>query len=140
MVRLADLSNRHLRILHFSKKVCMLSYQEVLLPQPPLIKKFLKKTCAFISLSTTVIFSVRKHAGRYDVSPGLQANGYRSLLRLVECLLVGIIQILQCIESDRTRTFFRANEHLDKLEMYSDILHQLRALLYYAQFLIGVCW
>ena len=90
------------------------------------------------SCSKRIQIFFRKYAYRYDVSPGLQANGYRSLLSLLESLLLGIIQSLRSIQSGRTKTFFRGNEHLDKLEIYSDILHQMRALLYYAQVLMSM--
>ena len=98
------------------------------------------KICYFqtlkIKIENKCLF--RTHAGNYDVSPGLEANGYRSLLSMLESLLLGIIQLLRTIQTSREYTFFRINEHLDKLEIYSNILHQMRALLYYAQILMSM--
>uniref|UniRef100_H2YQA4 Hormone-sensitive lipase N-terminal domain-containing protein n=1 Tax=Ciona savignyi TaxID=51511 RepID=H2YQA4_CIOSA len=81
---------------------------------------------------------IGKYASNYDVVPGLQANGYRSLLALLETLLLHIIQLLRTIYTDRGNTFFRANSYIEKLSSYSDVLHQLRAILYYAQILMGL--
>ncbi|XP_078482715.1 hormone-sensitive lipase [Ciona intestinalis] len=77
-------------------------------------------------------------ASNYDVVPGVQANGYRSLLALLEALLLQIIGLLRTMHSDRTNTFFRGNSYIDKLSVYSDVLHQMRAIMYYAQILIGL--
>ena len=71
------------------------------------------------------------------MKPGLEINGYRSLLSLLESLLLVIGKILKTITADCCNVFFRANEHLDKLDLCSDILHQIRALLYYAEILMS---
>ena len=75
----------------------------------------------------------------YDVTPGLHANGYRSVLCILENLLKTIAKMLRAVDADCHKIFFRANEYLDKLELCSDVLHQLRALLCYAQILISEC-
>ena len=75
---------------------------------------------------------------RYDVVPAIQANGYRSLLSIVESLVLNIIKVLQKVSTNRDAYFFRGNQYSEKLRLCSDILHQLRGLLYYAQILMGM--
>ena len=79
----------------------------------------------------------RPHVQKYDVMPGLKINGYRSLLSLLQSLLLVIAKILKTVSSDYLKVFFRGHEHLDKLELCCDILHQIRALLYYAQIMMS---
>lgn len=81
----------------------------------------------------------RGNVHSYDIVPGLQANGYRSLLSLLECLLLTTIQLLNSVLVNCKNTFFRGNEYLHKLRLHSDVLHQLRGLLYYAQVLMSKC-
>ncbi|XP_076815619.1 hormone-sensitive lipase-like [Clavelina lepadiformis] len=81
---------------------------------------------------------IGKYASNYDVVPGLEVNGYRSILAVLESLLLIIISTLRTVSAECGKTFFQGNFYVDKLHIYSDILHQLRALLYYAQMLIGL--
>lgn len=77
-------------------------------------------------------------AHKYDASPEVKANGYRSLLALLDSLLHIIVANLQIIHKEKKNVFFRANRYSEKLRALAQNLHQMRALLGYAQILIGM--
>ncbi|KAJ8316190.1 hypothetical protein KUTeg_006204 [Tegillarca granosa] len=75
----------------------------------------------------------------YDLSPDIQANGHRSLLKIVYKCCVHLLQLSRYINSSRDSFFFRRSHTCKELESYVETLGQLRACLYYAQRLIAFC-
>ncbi|XP_029695185.1 LOW QUALITY PROTEIN: hormone-sensitive lipase [Takifugu rubripes] len=69
----------------------------------------------------------------YDFDPHIPANGYRSLVKVVRCCLLHIIQKGRYIAANRRSIFFRVAHNAAEMEAYSNALCQLRALLYLAQ-------
>ncbi|XP_077975941.1 hormone-sensitive lipase-like isoform X1 [Styela clava] len=90
-----------------------------------------------IHIRPIAIGLVGKVAHKYDASPHIKANGYRSLLALLDSLCHLIVGHLQTICRERKNVFFRANQYSDKLRVLAQNLHQMRALFGYAQILIG---
>uniref|UniRef100_A0A8C9ZXJ4 Hormone-sensitive lipase n=1 Tax=Sander lucioperca TaxID=283035 RepID=A0A8C9ZXJ4_SANLU len=69
----------------------------------------------------------------YDFDPHIPANGYRSLVKVVRCCLLHIIQKGRYITANRRSIFFRVAHNAGEMEAYCNALCQLRALLYLAQ-------
>ncbi|XP_068180112.1 hormone-sensitive lipase isoform X2 [Antennarius striatus] len=69
----------------------------------------------------------------FDFDPHIPANGYRSLVKVVRCCLLHIIQKGRYITSNRRSIFFRVAHNAGEMEAYCSALCQLRALLYLAQ-------
>ncbi|XP_034729111.1 hormone-sensitive lipase isoform X4 [Etheostoma cragini] len=69
----------------------------------------------------------------YDFDPHIPANGYRSLVKVVRCCLLHIIQKGHYITANRRSIFFRVAHNAGEMEAYCNALCQLRALLYLAQ-------
>ncbi|XP_056010937.1 hormone-sensitive lipase-like [Ostrea edulis] len=74
---------------------------------------------------------------KYDLSPDTQANGYRSLLKVVHKCCVNLLRLSRYINVNRSSLFFRGNFYSKELEAYVICLGQLRATLYYAQKLVA---
>uniref|UniRef100_A0A4W4H3T4 Hormone-sensitive lipase n=1 Tax=Electrophorus electricus TaxID=8005 RepID=A0A4W4H3T4_ELEEL len=72
----------------------------------------------------------------FDFDPHVHANGYRSLVKVVRCCLLHIIQKGRYIASNRRSIFFRMAHSAGEMEAYCSALCQLRALLYLAQRLL----
>ncbi|KAM3873075.1 hormone-sensitive lipase [Diretmus argenteus] len=72
----------------------------------------------------------------FDFDPHIPANGYRSLVKVVRCCLLHIIQKGSYITTSRRSIFFRAAHNAGEMEAYCNALCQLRALLYLAQRLL----
>ncbi|XP_074509244.1 hormone-sensitive lipase isoform X1 [Sebastes fasciatus] len=69
----------------------------------------------------------------FDFDPHIPANGYRSLVKVVRCCLLHIIQKGRYITANRRSIFFRVAHNAGEMEAYCNALCQLRALLYLAQ-------
>ncbi|KAM8870458.1 hormone-sensitive lipase isoform 2-T2 [Spinachia spinachia] len=69
----------------------------------------------------------------FDFDPHIPANGYRSLVKVVRCCLLHIIQKGRYITANRRSIFFRVAHNAKEMEAYCSALCQLRALLYLAQ-------
>uniref|UniRef100_H3CRY9 Hormone-sensitive lipase n=1 Tax=Tetraodon nigroviridis TaxID=99883 RepID=H3CRY9_TETNG len=69
----------------------------------------------------------------FDFDPHIPANGYRSLVKVVRCCLLHIIQKGRYIAANRRSIFFRLAHNAGEMEAYCNALCQLRALLYLAQ-------
>lgn len=91
-----------------------------------------------IHIRPVAVEFIAKVAHKYDASPEIKANGYRSLLALLDSLMHIIVSHLQTICKEKNNIFFRANQYSDKLRALAQNLHQMRALLGYAQILIGM--
>ncbi|XP_067094667.1 hormone-sensitive lipase isoform X1 [Osmerus mordax] len=72
----------------------------------------------------------------FDFDPHIPANGYRSLVKVVKCCILHIIQKGRYITANRRSIFFRAAHNAGEMEAYCSALCQLRALLYLAQRLL----
>ncbi|XP_051575958.1 hormone-sensitive lipase isoform X2 [Myxocyprinus asiaticus] len=72
----------------------------------------------------------------FDFDPHIPANGYRSLVKVVRCCLLQIINKGRYITSNRRSIFFRTRHNAVEMEAYCSALCQLRALLYLAQRLL----
>ena len=80
-----------------------------------------------------------KHLHRYDFSPTVKGNGYRSLLRIVQKCCLHLLQLTRYISSVRESILFRKKFYTRELESYVSALGQLRAVLYYALKLVNYC-
>ncbi|XP_077950535.1 hormone-sensitive lipase isoform X3 [Gasterosteus aculeatus] len=69
----------------------------------------------------------------FDFDPHIPANGYRSLVKVVRCCILHIIQKGRYITANRRSIFFRVAHNAKEMEAYCNALCQLRALLYLAQ-------
>ncbi|XP_068616444.1 hormone-sensitive lipase [Brachionichthys hirsutus] len=69
----------------------------------------------------------------FDFDPLIPANGYRSLVKVVRCCVLHIIQKGRYITANRRSIFFRVAHNAGEMEAYCSALCQLRALLYLAQ-------
>ncbi|XP_068591397.1 hormone-sensitive lipase isoform X2 [Cebidichthys violaceus] len=69
----------------------------------------------------------------FDFDPHIPANGYRSLVKVLRCCLLHIIQKGRYITANRRSIFFRVAHNAGEMEAYCNALCQLRALLYLAQ-------
>ncbi|KAL6109805.1 lipe [Pungitius sinensis] len=69
----------------------------------------------------------------FDFDPHIPANGYRSLVKVVRCCILHIIQKGRYITANRRSIFFRVAHNAREMEAYCNALCQLRALLYLAQ-------
>ncbi|XP_068998457.1 hormone-sensitive lipase isoform X1 [Embiotoca jacksoni] len=69
----------------------------------------------------------------FDFDPHIPANGYRSLVKVLRCCLLHIIQKGRYIIANRRSIFFRLAHNAAEMEAYCKALCQLRALLYLAQ-------
>lgn len=74
---------------------------------------------------------------KYDLSPDTQANGYRSLLKVVHKCCTNLLRLSRYINVNRSSLFFRGNFYSKELEAYVICLGQLRATLHYAQKLVA---
>lgn len=74
---------------------------------------------------------------KYDLSPDTQANGYRSLLKVVYKCCGNLLRLSRYINVNRSSLFFRGNFYSKELDAYVICLGQLRATLYYAQKLVA---
>ncbi|XP_075696394.1 hormone-sensitive lipase isoform X2 [Rhinoderma darwinii] len=72
----------------------------------------------------------------FDLDPETQANGYRSLLKVVLACTQHILHKCRYVTSSRRSLFFRAAHNCAELEAYGAALTQLRALLCFAQRLL----
>lgn len=75
----------------------------------------------------------------YDLSPDIQANGYRSLVKVVHKCCLHLLQLSRHVSNHRTSMFFRGHHYSKELEAYVSVLGQLRAGLHYAQKLMPFC-
>ncbi|XP_061189140.1 hormone-sensitive lipase-like [Saccostrea echinata] len=73
---------------------------------------------------------------KYDLSADTQANGYRSLLKVVQKCCINLLRLSRYVNANRSSLFFRGNFYSKELEAYVICLGQLRATLYYAQKLV----
>ncbi|XP_056299835.1 hormone-sensitive lipase isoform X3 [Pseudoliparis swirei] len=69
----------------------------------------------------------------FDFDPHVPANGYRSLVKVVRCCILHIIQKGRYISANCRSIFFRLAHNAAEMEAYCSALCQLRALLYLAQ-------
>ncbi|XP_075907167.1 hormone-sensitive lipase isoform X2 [Nelusetta ayraudi] len=69
----------------------------------------------------------------FDFDPHIPANGYRSLVKVVRCCLLHIIQKGRYIAANRRSIFFRLAHNASEMEAYCNALCQLRALMYLAR-------
>ncbi|BFZ14026.1 hypothetical protein BsWGS_17065 [Bradybaena similaris] len=76
---------------------------------------------------------------RYDFSPRVKGNGYRSLLAVVHKCCLHLLQLSRYISSVRDSILFRKKFYAKELESYVAALGQLRAVLYYALKLTHYC-
>ncbi|XP_066531136.1 lipase, hormone-sensitive a isoform X2 [Hoplias malabaricus] len=73
----------------------------------------------------------------YDFDPDTPGNGYRTLVKVVLCCVLYIIQKGRYIASNCGGVFFRVDHNAGEMEAYCTALCQLRALLYLAQRLLN---
>lgn len=69
----------------------------------------------------------------YDFSELHPANGFRSLVKLVDKGCTHLITLMRFITSSRKSLLFRGDYYSRELESYVQMLGQLRACLYYAE-------
>ncbi|XP_029432645.1 hormone-sensitive lipase isoform X2 [Rhinatrema bivittatum] len=72
----------------------------------------------------------------FDFEVGNPANGYRSLMKVVNACLQHIIHKSRYVAANCRSVFFRASHNCAELEAYCMALTQLRALVYFAQRLL----
>lgn len=72
----------------------------------------------------------------FDFDEKTPANGYRSLMKVVQSCVLHIIHKSRYIAANRRGIFFRANHNCTEIEAYCSALTQLRALSYFAEKLL----
>ncbi|XP_030202930.1 lipase, hormone-sensitive a [Gadus morhua] len=72
----------------------------------------------------------------YDFEPETPANGYRTLVKVLQSCLLHIIDKTRYVATSCHGAFFRAEHNACELEAYCGALCQLRALMYLAQRLL----
>ncbi|XP_064613572.1 hormone-sensitive lipase-like [Liolophura sinensis] len=77
--------------------------------------------------------------GDYDLSPDVPANGYRSLLKIIEKCCLRLLQLTRHITVNRDSLFFRSSFYCKELEAFVTALGQLRVCLYYVLKFISFC-
>lgn len=77
--------------------------------------------------------------GYYDLSPDVPANGYRSLLKIIEKCCLRLLQLTRHITVNRDSMFFRSSFYCKELEAFVTALGQLRVCLYYVLKFISFC-
>lgn len=75
----------------------------------------------------------------YDLSPDVQANGFRSIITVIHKCCLHILQLVRHIHVTRTSMFFRASHFSAELDAYVETLGQLRACLEHAYRLMDFC-
>jgi hormone-sensitive lipase len=75
----------------------------------------------------------------FDLSPDIQGNGYRSLIKIVHKCCLHILQLARHITNRRESMFFRGHHYSKELEAYISVLGQLRASLHFANKLMPYC-
>ncbi|XP_071806435.1 hormone-sensitive lipase-like [Asterias amurensis] len=76
-------------------------------------------------------------APRFDFDEKTPGNGYRSLIRVVDCCVEKLIQISRYVAVNRDSMLFRSSHYLKELEAYGKVLSQLRVLLGYGEKLLA---
>lgn len=76
---------------------------------------------------------------RYDVCPEIPANGYRSLLKIIQKCCLHLLQLCRHITINRDSVLFRIVHYARELECYVAVLGQLRACLYFSCQLMAYC-
>ena len=76
---------------------------------------------------------------RYDVCPEIPANGYRSLLKIIQKCCMHLLQLCRHITINRDSVLFRIVHYARELECYVAVLGQLRACLYFSCQLMAYC-
>lgn len=74
----------------------------------------------------------------FDLDADTPANGYRSLVHTTRCCLAHLLHKSRYVASNRRSIFFRTHHNLAELEAYLAAITQLRALAYYAQYLLTI--
>lgn len=75
----------------------------------------------------------------YDLSPDVQANGFRSIIKIIHKCCLHILQLVRHIHVNRESLFFRSSHYSSELEAYVETLGQLRACLEHAYKLMDFC-
>ncbi|OWF53834.1 hormone-sensitive lipase-like [Mizuhopecten yessoensis] len=75
----------------------------------------------------------------YDLSPDVQANGFRSIIKIIHKCCLHILQLVRHIHVNRESMFFRSAHYSSELEAYVETLGQLRACLEHAYKLMDFC-
>ncbi|XP_060086239.1 hormone-sensitive lipase-like [Ylistrum balloti] len=75
----------------------------------------------------------------YDLSPDVQANGFRSIIKIIHKCCLHILQLVRHIHVNRESMFFRSSHYSSELEAYVETLGQLRACLEHAYKLMDFC-
>ncbi|XP_077362325.1 lipase, hormone-sensitive a isoform X2 [Festucalex cinctus] len=73
----------------------------------------------------------------YDFDAQTPGNGYRTLIKVLQCCLLHLLHKARYIASNHKSAFFRADHNASEMEAYCCALCQLRALLYLAKRLIN---
>ncbi|CAI9723045.1 hormone-sensitive lipase isoform X1 [Octopus vulgaris] len=79
------------------------------------------------------------HLASYDISPEIPANGYRSLLMIIQKCCLHLLQLSRYIMINRNCVLFRIVHYTRELESYVTVLGQLRACLYFSCQLMNYC-
>ncbi|GAB1604851.1 hormone-sensitive lipase-like isoform X1 [Argonauta hians] len=79
------------------------------------------------------------HLSNYDVCPEIPANGYRSLLMIIQKCCLHLLQLSRYIMVNRNCVLFRIVHYTRELESYVSVLGQLRACLYFSCQLMKYC-
>ncbi|CAH1797098.1 unnamed protein product [Owenia fusiformis] len=108
--------------------------------------KFYKIFCAMhehldVGVEPSVEF-ILNIAHAFDFKPSVPANGYRSVVKIVEKCCLHLVQLTRHITVNRGTFMFRSirgTHYVKELDAYVKVLTQLRAVLHYLQKLVSYC-
>lgn len=78
-------------------------------------------------------------AHKYDFDSNLPANGYRSIIKVVQKCAIKVLQLCRYITSTRESLLFRRGHYGRELTAYVTSLGQLRAMIFYLERLMDFC-
>ena len=85
-----------------------------------------------------MVLDLMQVAHEYDFG-NIRANGYRSMIKIVQKCCVHLLQLSRHISVNRTSFLFRSGHYVKELESYANLLGQLRACLFYVAKLGSYC-
>lgn len=79
---------------------------------------------------------VTKNCARFDVKPSCKGNGYRSIINIVESCLNQTLSVVEQIQRNRDKLFFRSYQMYAELDSYTQVLSRLLMIVQYAIILL----